>query len=208
MNSNENYSAAAENNKDPILEVLKKYISGEKRLLEIGSGTGQHAVYFAKHFPLLKWVTSDLPRNYLPLSNLLKKEQLNNLYGPEKLEIGVDDFPKGSFDFVFTANTLHIMSWKENKTLFKLLGKRLREGSLAFFYGPFKYNGDFTSESNREFDAYLKAQNISSGIRNFEDVKKNMTDYGFKLIHDHEMPVNNRLLVFAREAFQKNLRTR
>ena len=208
MNSNENYSAAAENNKGPILEVLKKYIRGEKRLLEIGSGTGQHAVHFAMHFEQLKWVTSDLVRNHLPLSTFLKKEKLNNLFGPEKLEIGVDDFPKGSFDFVFTANTLHIMSWKENKTLFKLLGKRLREGSMVFFYGPFKYNGDFTSPSNREFDSYLKEQNIKSGIRNFEDVKKNMIDYGFKLINDHEMPANDRMLVFAREAFQKDVKSR
>ena len=208
MKPNANYSAAADNNKGPILDVLKKYIRGEKRLLEIGSGTGQHAVYFAKNFPQLQWITSDLVRNHLPLSTFLKKEKISNVHGPEKLEIGVDDFPKGSFDFVFTANTLHIMSWKENKTLFKLLGKRLREGSLAFFYGPFKYKGEFTSESNRDFDAYLKEQNIKSGIRNFEDVEKNMIDYGFKLIHDHEMPVNNRLLVFAREAFQKSVKPR
>ncbi len=208
MKSNENYSAAADNNKGPILEVLKKYIRGEKRLLEIGSGTGQHAVHFAKHFPQLQWITSDLSRNHLPLSNFLKKEKISNVHGPEKLEIGVDDFPKGSFDFVFTANTLHIMSWKENKTLFKLLGKRLREGSMAFFYGPFKYKGEFTSESNRDFDAYLKEQNIKSGIRNFEDVEKNMIEHGFKLINDHEMSVNNRLLVFAREAFQKNVKPR
>lgn len=205
MNSNEAYSAAADNNKDAILEVLKKYIRGEKRLLEIGTGTAQHAIHFAKHFDQLQWVTSDLARNHLPIATLLKKEKISNLHGPEKLQIGVDDFPKGSFDFVYTANTLHIMSWKENKTLFKLLGKRLREGSLAFFYGPFKYNGDFTSPSNRDFDAHLKEQNLSSGIRNFEDVKKNMTDYGFKLVNDHEMPVNNRLLVFAREAFRKTI---
>ena len=205
MNSNENYSAAADNNKDPILEVLKKYVRGDKRLLEIGTGTAQHAVHFAKHLERLQWVTSDLARNHLPISTLLKKEKIINLHGPEKLEIGVDDFPKGSFDFVFTANTLHIMSWKENKTLFKLLGKRLREGSTVFFYGPFKYNGDFTSPSNQEFDAHLKEQNISSGIRNFEDVKKNMIDCGFKLVNDHEMPANNRMLVFTREAFRKTI---
>lgn len=202
MDSNENYSPAADNNKAPILEILKKYIRGEKRLLEIGTGTAQHAVHFTKHFEQLKWVTSDVAGNHASISAVLKKEKINNLFGPEKLQIGVDDFPKGSFDFVFTANTLHIMSWKENKTMFKLLGKRLREGSLVFFYGPFKYNGEFTTPSNQEFDAHLKLQNISSGIRNFEDVKKNMIDYGFKLVNDHEMPANNRMLVFAREAFK------
>jgi cyclopropane fatty-acyl-phospholipid synthase-like methyltransferase len=208
MNPNDTYSAAVENNKGPILEVLKKYIRGEKRLLEIGSGTAQHAVHFAKHFVQLKWVTSDVYENHLVIDNVLKKAKISNVYGPEKLKIGVDDFPKGSFDFVFTANTLHIMSWKEDKTLFKLLSKRLREGSMVFFYGPFKYKGDFTSPSNRDFDSFLKEQNIKSGIRNFEDVLKNMNDYGFKLINDHEMPVNNRLLVFAREAFQKSVKPR
>jgi cyclopropane fatty-acyl-phospholipid synthase-like methyltransferase len=208
MNPNDTYSAAVENNKGPILEVLKKYIRGEKRLLEIGSGTAQHAVHFAKHFEQLKWVTSDVYENHLVIDNVLKKAKISNVYGPEKLKIGVDDFPKGSFDFVFTANTLHIMSWKEDKTLFKLLSKRLREGSMVFFYGPFKYKGDFTSPSNRDFDSFLKEQNIKSGIRNFEDVLKNMNDYGFKLINDHEMPVNNRLLVFAREAFQKSVKPR
>lgn len=206
MNSNEAYSPAAENNKGPILEVLKKYIHGEKRLLEIGSGTAQHAIHFAKHFEQLRWITSDVAENHPIISAALKKENLKNVFGPEKLKIGEDDFPKGSFDFVYTANTLHIMSWKENKTMFKLLGKRLREGSMVFFYGPFKYKGHFTSPSNQEFDSYLKEQNIKSGIRNFEDVLKNMTDYGFKLVNDHEMPVNNRLLVFARQAFQKNLK--
>lgn len=208
MNSNENYSAAADNNKAPILEVLKKYIKGEKRLLEVGTGTAQHAVHFAKHFEKLMWVTSDVAKNRSAINAVLVKEKLPNLFGPEKLEIGVDDFPKGSYDFVFTANTLHIMSWKECKTLFKLLGKRLREGSMVFFYGPFKYKGEFTSASNGEFDAHLKEQNIKSGIRNFEDVEKNMTDYGFKLVNDHEMPANNRLLVFSREAFKKNVKPR
>ncbi len=207
MNSNENYSAAADNNKGPILEILKKYIRGEKRLLEVGSGTAQHAVHFAKHFPLLKWVTSDVAENRSAINSVLVREKLTNLSGPEKLEVGEDDFPKGSFDFVYTANTLHIMSWKECKTLFKLLGKRLREGSMVFFYGPFKYKGDFTSPSNGEFDAHLKEQNIKSGIRSFEDVEKNMTDYGFKLVNDHEMPANNRLLVFAREAFKKTVKS-
>lgn len=203
MQSNESYSAAADRNKDPILEVLKEYIHGEKRLLEIGTGTAQHAVHFAKHFKQLMWVTSDVAENHAVISAALKKENLKNLYGPSKLKIGEDDFPRGSFDYVYTANTLHIMSWKECKTLFKLLGKRLREGSLVFFYGPFKYRGDFTSESNKEFDAMLKERDIRSGIRNFEDVNNNMTEHGFKLLDDHDMPANNRLLVYERKSFQK-----
>lgn len=195
------YSAAAERNKDAILDILKEYIHGKKRLLEIGSGTAQHAVHFAQHFSDLNWITSDVKGNHPGIKARLQHEKLKNVHGPETLKIGLDDFPKGTFDFVFTANTLHIMSWKENKTLFKLLGKRLQKGSMVFFYGPFNYNGGYTSPSNRDFDAFLKEQNEKSGIRNFEDVEKNMTASGFKLVKDHEMPANNRLLVFERQAF-------
>ena len=94
------------------------------------------------------------------------------------------------------------MSWKEDKTLFKLLGKRLREGSLVFFYGPFNYDGKFTSPSNEEFEKWLKERNPKSGIRAFEDVESSMQKFGFKLLKDHEMPANNRLLVFERLSFK------
>jgi cyclopropane fatty-acyl-phospholipid synthase-like methyltransferase len=194
-------SPAIERNKGPILEVLKQYLT-EGRLLEIGSGNGQHAIHFAKHFTKIEWVTSDLKSKHKAIKDWLKDSGLKNISGPETLMIGQDDFPKGVFRYVFTANTLHIMSWKENKTLFKLLGKRLREGSQAFFYGPFNYDGTFTSPSNKAFDEDLKARDINSGIRNFEDVLKQMQKAGFKLLKDHEMPANNRLLTFERLAFE------
>jgi cyclopropane fatty-acyl-phospholipid synthase-like methyltransferase len=205
METKEAYSAAADRNKDAILEVLKEYIQDDKRLLEIGSGSAQHAVHFASHFHEVAWVTSDVIENHPAIQARLKDAHIKNLHGPEKLKVGVDDFPQGAFNYVFTANTLHIMTWKENKSLFKLLSKRLREGSMVFIYGPFNYGGDFTSPSNKEFDDFLKTQNVKSGIRNFEDVEKIMTAGGFKLVKDHEMPANNRLLVFRRLAFQKSL---
>ena len=195
-------SPSAERNKEPILEVLKQYIPRVGRLLEIGSGTGQHAVYIAKHFKSLDWVTSDVKANHKAISEWLKEAKLKNVHGPEVLRVGKDDFPKGVFNFVFTANTLHIMSWKENKALFKLLGKRLREGAQVFIYGPFNYEGKFTSPGNVELDKWLKGRDAKSGIRNFEDVMQNMEKAGFKLLQDHEMPANNRLLVFERLAFK------
>ena len=195
------YSASVDKNKQPILEVLKEYIDKNTRLLEIGSGTGQHAVYFAQYLTQLHWVTSDLKENHQAIKEWLLEAKLKNIHGPERLEIGVDDFPKGVFDYIFSANTLHIMPWKENKTLFKLLGKRLREGSLVFFYGPFNYQGKYTSTSNQEFDQWLKQKNEKSGIRNFEDVVECMNKFGLELLKDHEMPANNRLLVFERLAF-------
>ena len=195
------YSPSVDRNKDFIFDVLNMYLTSTGKLLEVGSGTGQHAVYFAKKFPKIKWVTSDVKANHSSIKAWLNECELKNISGPEKLMIGVDDFPRAKFDFVFTANTLHIMSWKECKALFKLLGKRLREDSLFIVYGPFNYNGKFTSESNANFDVWLKERNELSGVRNFEDVCRNMDKAGFELVNDHEMPANNRILVFRRLAF-------
>ena len=198
---NKPFSPACERNQEPILKILNRYNLSEGRLLEIGSGTGQHAVFFAEKFPKLHWVCSDVEGNHNGIKQWLKEAKLSNIHGPEKLVVGKDDFPgKRPFDYVFSANTLHIMSWKEDKALFKLLGKRLREASLVFFYGPFNYKGEFTSASNKDFDAHLKERNPQSGIRNFEDVEGAMVKNGFKLLQDHEMPANNRILVFERLA--------
>lgn len=197
------FSPAAQRNSAPILKVLSEYIKLDGRLLEIGSGTGQHAVYMAQNLINLHWVTSDQIEYHDGIKSWLKEAKLPNIHGPEKLKIGEDDFPgKRPFDYVFTANTLHIMSWKECKTLFKLLGKRLREGCLVFIYGPFNYNQQFTSESNERFDQGLKMRNPLSGIRNFEDVEASMNKSGFKLLNDHQMPANNRMLVFERIAYK------
>lgn len=194
---------STERNREPIFAVLSKYIgNAEGRLLEIGSGTGQHAVYFGEKFPKLHWVTSDQKENHADIASWLRHAKLKNVHGPETLCIGVDDFPKGKFDYIFTANTLHIMEWKECKSLFKLLGKRLREGSLVFIYGPFNYKGKFTSESNEKFDEWLKERNPKSGIRNFEDVVNSMEKFGFKLLEDAAMPANNRTLIFERLIFK------
>lgn len=198
------YSAACDRNKEPILEVLERHIlHSDRRLLEVGSGTGQHAVFLAPHFPQLEWHPTDLTEN-LPKINMWLKEANNpNIQKPVRLDVSKDDFPKLKFDVVFTANTLHIMHWKDCKSFMKLLGNRLREDSRAIFYGPFKYNGEFTSESNAEFDAGLKTRDPLSGIRAFEDVNNNMIKNGFELVHDYEMPANNRMLVYNRRRFVK-----
>lgn len=198
------FSEACERNKDPILEILKLYINDNEftRVLEVGAWTGQHAIHFAKHLKNIEWVATDRLENHITLRARLGEANLENVKGPYKLEIGVDDFPdKKPFNAVFTANTFHIMNWKLVKTAIKLFGKRLREGSLVFIYGPFNYNGEYTSESNRSFDESLKVRGNGSGIRNFEDVKSSMEKSGFEFLKDHKMPANNRLLVFRRKAF-------
>ena len=198
------FLTAFDRNKDPILEVLKEVITVDNnRVLEIGSGSGQHAAYFAKNFPNITWTTSDVLSNHARLKAILDEAKLANLRGPLSFEIGTDDFPKYNYDIVFTANTFHIMSWKQCKNLMKILGNRLREGSQVIIYGPFNYDGKFTSESNELFDQSLKQQNATQGIRSFEDINKSMIKNGFVLFRDYEMPANNRMLVFTRLVFIK-----
>lgn len=198
-------TTAFDRNKDPILAVLKEVLNGESlRVLEVGSGTGLHAAYFAGHFKNSIWTTSDKFIQHTAITHNLKAAKLTNVRGPLKFEIGKDDFPRYSYDVVFTANTFHIMEWKQCKSLMKMLGARLREGSQVIIYGPFNYEGKFTSESNAEFDRELKEKNPGMGIRSFEDVHKNMIKNGFSLYKDYEMPANNRLLVYTRLVFMQD----
>lgn len=191
------FSVACERNRIPILRVLQDIITNDDRiLLEIGSGTGQHAVYLAPHFPHMIWVTSDVKENHAGIQMWLEESQAPNIIGPGVFEVGTCDFPNGNFDIVFTANTLHIMSWDQCKTLISLLGHHLRPHAKLLIYGPFNYQGSFTSESNRDFDASLKSLNPDMGIRNFEDVVSALGAHGIELVKDVEMPANNRLLVF------------
>lgn len=198
------YSAACDRNKEPILEVLKEIIlPTDRRVLEIGAGTGQHAVYFAPHFPQVDWFPTDLSDKLAGMKIWFEEAKIPNIQKPVRLDVAKDDFPKLKFDVVFTANTFHIMHWKDCKSFMKLLGHRLRENSRVVIYGPFKYNGEYTSESNAQFDLTLKERDPLSGIRNYEDVLSNMEKNGFELVVDYDMPANNRLLVFNRLKFEK-----
>ena len=197
------YSPACETNKDPILNVLKDVITQEdRRLLEIGSGTGQHAVYFAPHFPQVEWYPTDVSVSLKGMSLWFHEHQIRNIQKPSRLEVGKDELPKLKFDLIFTANTFHVMHWKECKSLIKMFGGRLREGSRVLIYGPFKYDGQFTSVAHEELDQELKAKDPSSGIRAFEDVNNAMIKNGFELMLDVDMPENNQMLVYNRLKFR------
>lgn len=194
------FSPSCDRNKEPILEVLKKYIGNdEKSLLEIGSGTGQHACFFSKELPNLTWTTSEKKENLEGIKLWQKDVNLSNLMGPEEYEVGQSPFPKGDFDFIYSANTFHIMSWKLDKTLIKQLGRNMKRKALFMVYGPFNYLGKFTSPSNEEFDRSLKERDPQSGLRTFEDVTNNMVKNGFYLLEDVEMPANNRILIFEKD---------
>jgi len=193
------YCASCETNRDPILDVLKDVITPEdRRLLEIGSGTGQHAVYMAPKFPQVEWYPSDVQTKISGMKLWFDEARIPNIQKPQRIEVGKDELPKLKFDVIFTANTFHIMHWKECKSLIKMFGGRLREGARVVIYGPFKYEGQFTTQSNEEFDRELKLKDPLSGIRSFEDVNNAMIKNGFEFLFDIDMPANNQTLVFRR----------
>lgn len=193
---NKPFSQACENNKTPILGVLRNVYSQPVTIWEIGSGTGQHASYFASQLPHIIWQPTDLADN-LPGINAWRKEaQLSNLNKPVVLDVSESVWPCAGMDAVFTANTPHIMNWQNVQTLFQRLHTYLNPSALACIYGPFNYNGSYTSESNARFDQWLKSRDPLSGIRDFEAVIALAESQGLKLLNDYEMPANNRLLVF------------
>ncbi len=193
------FSAACERNKEPILAILKDAFANSKKVLGLGSGTGQHAVYFAEHLPHLIWQPSDLAENCPGIQEWVRESPLNNVLLPLELDINWTEWPIGPVDAIFSANTLHIMSWPEVKKCFAGIGKVLESQGILCIYGPFNYHGAYTSKSNEDFDAWLKNRDPESGIRAFEAVDELACDQGLQLVKDHAMPANNRLLVWKKE---------
>ena len=191
-------SPSCERNREPILAVLRERFARCKRVLEIGSGTGQHAVYFAAALPKLRWQTSDVAENLPGIRMWLKEAALPNTPAPLAFDVS-DTPPTGDYDAVFSANTLHIMSWKEVGRLFAALPGLTRAGALLVVYGPFNYEGQFTSPSNAQFDEALRSGNPKRGIRDFEEVDALAAAAGFVLEEDRAMPANNRCIVWKRK---------
>ncbi len=196
-------SPASERNRDPILQVLRRHFADRGRVLEIGSGTGQHAVHFAAAMPWLTWQCSDVAENLPGIGMWLDEAKLANTPAAIELDVGVAsaltlERQISAFDAIFSANTLHIMGWAQVQAFFSLVGQRLDDGGVLVVYGPFNYGGDYTSESNRQFDAWLKARDAASGIRDFEAVDALARDAGLRLVEDVAMPANNRCLVWRK----------
>ena len=193
------FAAACERNRDPILAVLRAHFADRARVLEIGSGTGQHAVHFAAALPFLIWQTSDVAENLPGIRAWLDDAKLANTPAPILLDVDGSDWPATPFDAIFSANTLHIMSWREVEKLFGALGAVTTRDAKLAIYGPFNYGGAFTSESNAAFDASLKRRAPHMGIRDAEAVDALARTAGFELIDDVAMPANNRTRVWQRQ---------
>jgi len=193
------FSQSCENNKAPILQIIREVFTQPATVWEIGSGTGQHACFFASQLPHLCWQPTDRAGNLPGIDLWLTEAGLDNINPPLALDINDHTWPCKSMAALFTANTLHIMSAAEVEILFRKLANYLTPDALMCIYGPFNYGGKFTSDSNAHFDNWLKQQNPLSGIRDFEQVCALAHAIGLILIDDHAMPSNNRILVFQRQ---------
>ena len=193
------FSEACERNKEPILAVLRDVFAETSHVLEIGSGTGQHAVHFARHLPWLEWQPTDRSEYLGSLAARVRLEGPANLRQPLELDVLAErPWPTKEADAVFSANTLHIMSWDAVEAAFRGIGALLRPGGVLAVYGPFRYGGEFTSASNAGFDASLRARDPDSGIRDAEAVDDLARRNGLVLSEDHAMPANNQLRVWRR----------
>ena len=192
------YAESSEQNKEPILAVLREVFADCRRVLEIGSGTGQHAVYFGRHLPHLTWLTSDLPESHTGIRLWLEEAALPNVASPLALDVNDAVWPVAEVDGVFSANTAHIMDWESVRRLFAGVGRVLTAGGVFALYGPFHYGGRPTSDSNARFDAWLRARDPASGVRSFEDLDDLARLAGLHLLRDYPMPANNRTLVWRK----------
>jgi len=188
------YAESCEQNKDVIIDVIRPLLADVGVVLEIGSGTGQHAVFFAEQMPHLVWHTSDRDDNHAGIRQWVDASGLANVRQALNLDVDQVDWPVLDCDVVFSANAVHIMGWSSVVNLFSGVGRLLSAGGLLILYGPFNYQGEYTSESNRSFDVWLKQRDSVSGIRDFEALDQLANEQGMSLCGDYEMPANNRVL--------------
>ena len=192
------FSTACERNQTPIVDILREVFGTSRVVLEVGSGTGQHAVHFARALPHLVWQPSDRTQSLSLSQARIAKARLANLRATVELDVDASTWPIASSDSIFTANTLHIIREASVQAFFRGVGRVLDSPGTLAVYGPFRYRGQFTSASNAEFDAELRARNQESGIRDFETVNTLAMAIGLRLVGDYSLPANNQLLVWSR----------
>lgn len=197
---NKPYAEACDRNRAPILSVIEPLFADCKSVLEIGSGTGQHAVFFAAKMPHLVWQTSDVKENHADIKAWLHDAELSNVGAPVLLDVKQKNWPDINVDAVFTANTVHIMHQDGVEAMFAGAGKLLPQQGKFVLYGPFNYRNQYTSESNARFDMWLKARDPQSGIRNFDDLDTLANAAGMIFRQDYDMPANNRILYWQKRS--------
>ena len=194
------FSQSCENNKEPLLAILKPLLEARQALLEIGSGSGQHAAFFAAHLPQLLWQTSDVAAHHASIEAWI--DGVDNALPPIPLDVDADDWPQRRYDGAFSANTAHILHWPSVVHMFQGVAGILEAGGVFALYGPFNYANEYTSPGNERFDLSLHATDAGMGIRDFEAVAELADSVGMRLLADHAMPANNRTLVWQRARFE------
>ncbi|MCW8922304.1 MAG: class I SAM-dependent methyltransferase [Gammaproteobacteria bacterium] len=195
---NRPYAESCDQNRDAILDIIQPLLVNTRSLLEIGSGTGQHAVYFTEKLPHITWHTSDRAENIEGIKLWLSEADHERLPPPIELDVQQKNWPQMTIDTIFTANTCHIMNQQSVEIMIAQAGKLLPAGGQLIIYGPFNYNRQYTSPSNERFDQWLKQRDPESAIRNFEDLNEMAGRAGLGLVGDYEMPANNRVLCWGR----------
>ena len=189
------FAEACEQNKLAIFDVIKPYLRGE--VLEIGSGTGQHAVFFSNQVPEMRWQTSDLATSLPGIEAWIEDSNLPNLAAPIALDV-LGQWPQHQYDFIFSANCFHIMDRAAVVKSIGGVGACLKPGGVFALYGPFNYKGSYTSESNARFDQFLKKRDPGSGIKDFEWLDELALEVQLELLEDAAMPANNRILIWRK----------
>lgn len=197
------FSESCVQNQAEICGILQDLLGNNKQVLEIASGTGQHAVYFAERLPHLIWQTSDVEEYHQGINQWLNEAALENTRAPICLDVSKDSWPEYngsevSIDAIFSANAVHIMGWENVVDYFHYGAQLLEEHGLFMLYGPFNYDEKYTSDSNERFDEWLKSRNPESAIRNFETLDELANKNKMKIKHDFEMTANNRILCWAK----------
>ncbi|MDX1588435.1 MAG: DUF938 domain-containing protein [Oleiphilaceae bacterium] len=193
------FAPACERNQEPIRATLAALLPEPSRVLEIGSGTGQHGVYLCRHLPHLQWQPTDLPEALPGLAQWVDESGLDNLSRPRALDVTAPPADiTAAYDAVFTANTLHYVSWPVLQSLLECSAVALRHGGQLLAYGPFNHNGEYSSDGNRSLDAWLKERDPEIGIKDLQSVAAMALDMGLDLVAQHPMPANNQILQFFR----------
>ena len=195
---NKPYAESCDQNRNAILDVIQPLLVNSRSLLEIGSGTGQHAVYFTEELPHVTWHSSDRAENLEGIKLWLSDADNERLPPPIELDVRQNNWPEIIVDTVFTANTCHIMNQQSVEIMIAQIGKLLPAGGQLIIYGPFNYNQQYTSPSNEKFDQWLKQRDPESAIRHFEDMNELAEKAGLNLLGDYEMPANNRVLCWGK----------
>lgn len=188
----------AQRNAGPILEVLRYELQGHSEVLEIGSGTGQHAIRFAAELVDVKWQTSDLDENHEGIRSWIAEAGLSNVRSPLSLDVTRDELAEASYDAIYSSNTAHIMSQGAVDAMFRLVGRVLRPHGVFILYGPFRRAGRFNTQSNADFDASLRSRDPAMGIRDLDALDDLGTDSGLQRVNLYAVPSNNLVAVWQK----------